>query len=101
MIELPPEARKTALIPEVRQESQTSAEIFVGPRAITVTVSLPALPERDLDLVLTRTSIRLRSRGDAQAPSFVIPLPVEVDPGRYVLRHKHGLLDFTIERASR
>lgn len=76
------------------------AEVVVAPQSLTVTVALPQLDPRDADVVLTRHSIRLRSKRDPGGLQFVIPLPAAVEPERYVLRYRNGLYDFLVARAS-
>lgn len=100
MLPLPAPPRKATVLPDIRESPQSTAEIFVGPRLVQVTVALPQFADRDLDLTVTPHSIRVRSKTDPRTPTFVIPLPVGVEAGRYVLRHTNGLLDFTLERTS-
>ncbi len=94
-----PPKQATAVVPEIRSDGPLSAEVFVAPRALTVTVAVPQIRPADLDVFLTRHSIRIRSRQNPRAASFLIPLPVAVEPERYVLRTKNGVLDFHIERS--
>lgn len=92
---------RAVVAPQVRSEPPPSAEVLVGPYALVVTVSLPQAERRDVDVFLTRHSIRLRHRTDPSRLNLVIPLPVSVEPERYVLRESHGVYDFVVERASR
>lgn len=87
--------------PQILGDKPPSAEVVVGARAVHVTVALPDVPAHDLDVFLTRQSIRVRRRDDPTASNYAIPLPVSVEPERYVMWYKNGVFDFVIERASR
>jgi HSP20 family molecular chaperone IbpA len=87
--------------PDLRSEGPPTAEILVAAHAITVTVAVPQAERADVDILLTRHSIRLRHRREPGRLNLVIPLPVAVEPERYVLRESHGVYDFVVERASR
>lgn len=89
------------MAPEILAERPLSAEVVVAPHAVTVTVHLPQAPRSDVDVVLTRHSIRVRHKTDPSRLNVVIPLPVAVEPERYILRESHGVYDFVVERASR
>lgn len=73
-------------------------EIQVAPDAVQVTVDLPEVA--DLEVVVTRTSVELGSRQPG-ARRFLVPLPVNVEPGRHVVRRLHGVVDVHMARASR
>lgn len=100
MIWLPELRPNPALRPEIRPESQAVAEVVVGPHVLTVTMPLAQIAEGDLELIVTPTSLKLRSKADPKAPTLLVPLPVNVQPDRFLLSHHNGVLDLTIERAS-
>lgn len=89
-----------SLIPEILATTPPTAEVQVNPKSITVTVSVPALDRDDADVTLTRHSLRLRSKRDPASLHLVIPLPVAVEPERYVLRHSNDVFDVVVERLS-
>jgi HSP20 family molecular chaperone IbpA len=91
---------RSALAPQVLAERPPTAEVLVAPHALVVTISLPQSARADVDVLLTRHSIRLRHKSDPAQLNLVIPLPVAVEPERYVLRESHGVYDFVVERAS-
>lgn len=93
-------AQTKNLIPEILPAAPPFAEVHVGPQSVTVTVSVPQLAPDDTEVALTRHSIRIKSRRDPAALHIVVPLPVAVEPERYVLRHVHDVLDFVIQRPS-
>lgn len=77
-----------------------TVEIQVGSETVLVTVDLAHIRDDDLEVVVTRTSIQLGSRApDAQR--FLVPLPVNVEPGRHVVRSLHGVVDVHLARAAR
>lgn len=96
----PTKASQQRLVPEITPEQPPAAEILLGPNSLTVTVALPNVARADLDVFLTRNSVRVRSRTSPGALNYVIPLPVAIEPERYVMRHKNGVFDFIVERAS-
>lgn len=87
--------------PQERALPPPVAEVWVGPSSIMVTIAVPELCEEDRQVLLTRHSIRIRNKRDPDGLHLVVPLPVAVEPERYVLRYAHGVFDFIIERASR
>jgi hypothetical protein len=96
-----PETRRSFLSPEILADRPVAAEVLVGPQAISVILALPELDPRDADVILTRHTIRLRSRSHPERVNVLVPLPVGVEPERYVLRGRNGVYDFVIERLSR
>lgn len=97
---MPDLKRKSLVNPQVLGDQPISAEILVGPNSLTITLAVPQLPRTDLDLALTRSTIRMRSKSDPHGVNFVVPLPVMIEPGRFVLRYKNGVYDFVVARAS-
>ena len=85
---------------EILAEKPLSAEVIVGPRSVTVTLALPQVGPDEADIVLTRHSIRIRHKQDPARLNVVVPLPVAVEPERYVLRQANGIYDFVVERPS-
>jgi HSP20 family molecular chaperone IbpA len=86
---------------DILGERPRSAEVLVGPQTLTITLAVPELDRGDADVILTRHSLRIRHRADPTRLSLVVPLPVAVEPERYILRHSHGVFDVVVERASR
>lgn len=74
-----------------------TVEIQVGAETVLVTVDLPA--SKDLEVLVTRTSLELSSKEDGRR--YVVPLPVNVEPGRHVVRILHGVVDVHLARAAR
>ena len=101
MTRVPALKPRQALAPQVLADRPPSAEVFVGPHSLIVTISLPEAARADVDVLLTRHSIRVRNKQDPSRLNLVIPLPVAIEPERYVLRESHGVYDFVVERASR
>jgi len=92
---------RALVAPELLNERPPTAEVFVAPQSLIVTISLPEAARSELEVFLTRHSIRLRHRNAPDRLNLVIPLPVAVEPERYILRESHGVFDFVVERASR
>ena len=72
----------------------------MGRQVVELTLAVPGLDPTDAEVVVTRNTLRLKSRRDAATTHYVVPLPVAVEPGRYVLRHLNGVYDFSFARAS-
>lgn len=95
-----PELKPRPSALEILAEKPLSAEVIVGPRSVTVTLALPRIDPGDADVVLTRHSIRIRHKQDPGRLNVVVPLPVAVEPERYVMRQNNGIYDFVVERQS-
>ena len=95
-----PELRKKPAATEQTPSGPTrgAREIRIGGNSVWVTLDLPRLERADAEVILTRRSLRLRSKTDARLCDVTVELPVRVEPGRYVARVNHGVWDVHVLR---
>lgn len=75
-----------------------NVEIQVAADTVLVTLDLPDLDH--VDVVVTRTSLELGSKQPG-GRRYMVPLPVNVEPGRHIVRSLNGVVDVHLARATR
>lgn len=75
------------------------AEAFVDDETVTIDVWLPTIDPSDLEVRVTRRSLRLVCVHDADVLHVGLEMPADVRPGRYVLRWSRGVYEIRLERA--
>lgn len=94
-----PELHKKSLRAEILENapSRPEPEVRVARDAVYITVNLPQLTEQEAEFILMRHRLRIVSKTRPETHHWIVPLPVEVDPARFVLRFTHGVLDVSAE----
>jgi hypothetical protein len=87
---------------EIKASAQEPyVEMFIGARLVALTIWGPRWSREQVQVVVTRSSVRLAVPGDDQPLEFTIALPVTVQPGRHVIRFNQGLIDLLVARVER
>jgi hypothetical protein len=98
-VTLVPELRKKPVIADVQKLSrQPFVEVRAGRRLMAVTVECEA-PQSEVEVTVTRSTLRVVSRGDPSRVNVFVALPVTAEPGRFWARFNHGVCDVLIARA--
>lgn len=76
------------------------AEAFVEDEIVTIDVWLPEIDPSDLEVRVTRRSLRLVCVHDADVLRVGLEVPVDVEPGAFFVRWSRGVYEIRLQRAS-
>jgi hypothetical protein len=96
---MPEPPRKILAVPvEAPAPSAPVAEVRIAADRLFVTIPLPHVALRDSIILVTKSTLQIRSlpgRGDV---NLTYPLPVATDVGAFLARELNGVLDIVVMR---
>lgn len=92
-----PRSRPGTVSPDLQgRRVEPAADVIVGVDAINVTIDLPRVRRRDIDLQATESSRVARANLSTRTYYREIPLPASVSPDVIRSAHKNGVPDVSL-----
>lgn len=82
----------------ISDEREPLTDIIEGDEEISITIELPGVEKKDIDLNVTANSIEIRVDNPKRKYHRLIDLPCDVIPKTSKASYKNGILDIVIKR---
>lgn len=82
----------------ISDESEPLTEIIEGDKEISITVEIPEVEKKDIDLRTTENNLEIRAESPYQKFHRDVILPCKVKPKTTKATYKNGVLDVIIKR---
>lgn len=86
--------------PIFSDEREPLTDLIEESKTIAVTVEMPGIEKRDIDLRVTENELEINVDTEKRKYHKIIPLPTSVKPQTTKATYKNGILDVTIDKVA-